>query len=622
MSKNEDTSIPSFSALNLKDEMLKAINEIGYEQPSPIQAATIPVLLAGKDLIGQAQTGTGKTAAFALPLLSNIDVKNKAPQVMVLTPTRELAIQVAEAFQKYSHHLKGVNILPIYGGQSYEIQNRQLRRGTQIIVGTPGRVMDHMRRKTLKLDALKCLVLDEADEMLRMGFIDDVEWVLSETPNQHQIALFSATMPPQIRRIADRFMNKPEHITVKNKTATAPTIHQRVWKVSGLHKLEALTRILEVEEFDGVIIFVRTKNATLELEERLKARGYAAVALNGDIQQSQRERIVNQLKAGKLDILIGTDVVARGLDVERISHVINYDIPSDTESYIHRIGRTGRAGRKGKAILFATPRETRMLRNIERATKQTIETMRLPSTQTINSLRTQRFQDQITETLEKDDNMSEFRSIVEEYQQRHNIPAVEIATALVKMIHKDNSLFLKDEVRPARHNDRDSRGRDNNRGRDRDRGRNNRGRDKENRGDRNDRGRDKDSRGDRNNRSRDKERGERGDRRQPSGERPLRKKIGSDQADKAAKGMSQYRIAVGNDHKVFAKNIVGAIANEADLDSQYIGKITINQDHSIVELPEGMPQETFDHLKSTWISGQQLNITLVNPPHQRKNKKH
>lgn len=591
MSKNEASpAVRSFSTLNLKDEVLKAINEIGYEQPSPIQAATIPVLMEGKDLVGQAQTGTGKTAAFALPLLSKIDISNKQPQVMVLTPTRELAIQVAEAFQKYARHIKGINILPIYGGQSYVIQNKQLKRGTQIIVGTPGRVMDHMRRKTLKLDALKCLVLDEADEMLRMGFIDDVEWVLSEIPNQHQIALFSATMPPQIRRIAERFMNKPEHITVKNKTATAPTIRQRVWKVSGLHKLDALTRILEAEEFDGVIIFVRTKNATLELEERLKARGYAATALNGDIQQSHREKIVNQLKSGKLDILIGTDVVARGLDVERISHVINYDIPSDTESYIHRIGRTGRAGRKGEAILFATPRETRMLRNIERATKQSIEPMRLPSTQAINDMRTERFKNQITEVLATDSDTQVFRSIVEEYQQRHNIPAIEIATALVKMIHQSNPLFIKEDIRPTRNNN------DRNRNRNRD-----------------------------NDRSRNRDKNHARDNRKQSGNRPLRKnktESNYDQLNKPEKGMTQYRIEVGRDHKVQAKNIVGAIANEADLDSQYIGRITINPDHSIVELPEGMPKETFEHLKNTWVSGQQLKLTPIKKQtHQRKPKK-
>ncbi|HIQ07029.1 MAG TPA: DEAD/DEAH box helicase [Thiotrichaceae bacterium] len=588
MSTNEASSKRSFSSLNLKNEVLKAINNIGYEQPSPIQSATIPILIEGKDLVGQAQTGTGKTAAFALPLISNIDVNIKQPQVLVLTPTRELAIQVAEAFQKYSQFLNSVNILPIYGGQSYVIQNKQLKRGAQIIVGTPGRVMDHMRRKTLKLDALKCLVLDEADEMLRMGFIDDVEWVLSEIPNVHQMALFSATMPPQVRRIAERFMNKPEHITVKNKTATAPTIRQRVWKVSGLHKLDALTRILEVEEFDAVIIFVRTKNATFELEERLKARGYAATALNGDIQQSHREKIVGQLKSGKLDILIGTDVVARGLDVERISHVINYDIPSDTESYIHRIGRTGRAGRKGEAILFATPRETRMLRNIERATKQSIETMHLPSTKDINSLRTDRFKNQITEVLATDDDNQEFRSIVEEYQQRHDIPAIEIATALVKMIHQNSPLFLKEEVKPVR----------NNRSQTQESHRRNQGRNKGNQ---------------------DKNR-DRQDNRKLSGKRPARKKE-SRSLGAPDKGMTQYRIEVGHDHKVQAKNIVGAIANEADLDSQYIGKISINQDHSIVELPEGMPKETYEHLKTTWISGQQLKLSLIkNQTRQRKQK--
>jgi ATP-dependent RNA helicase DeaD len=334
---------PTFEALALDARLLKAIDTLGYEKPSPIQAACIPPMLAGKDLLGQAQTGTGKTAAFALPSLSMIDLSLKAPQLLVLTPTRELAIQVAEAFQAYAKFLPGFHVLPIYGGQSFDTQFRGLKRGAQVIVGTPGRVMDHMRRKSLTLESLRCLVLDEADEMLRMGFIDDVEWVLEQTPDNHQTALFSATMPKQIRSVAERYLNDPEVVKIESKTTTATTIRQRYWNVSGMHKLDALTRILEMEEFEAVLIFVRTKTSTVELSEKLQARGYAAEALHGDMSQQMRERVVERLKAGKLDIVIGTDVVARGLDVERISHVVNYDIPYDTESYVHRIGRTGRA---------------------------------------------------------------------------------------------------------------------------------------------------------------------------------------------------------------------------------------------------------------------------------------
>ena len=363
MSESEQLT---FQQLALSEPILKALNDVGYETPSPIQAETIPLLLSGRDVLGQAQTGTGKTAAFALPALSNIDVNQRDPQILVLAPTRELAIQVAEAFHKYAKHIKGFNVLPIYGGQEYGGQIRSLKRGVHAVVGTPGRVMDHIRKGTLNLDGLKTLVLDEADEMLRMGFIDDVEWILEQTPKTRQIALFSATMPTQVRRIATAHLTNPAEITIKMKTATANLIRQRFWPVSGMHKLDALTRILEAETFDGMIIFVRTRIATVEVAEKLSARGFAASALNGDIPQAQRERTVDQLKKGKLDILVATDVAARGLDVERISHVVNYDIPHDTEAYIHRIGRTGRAGREGDAILFVAPRERRMLNAIER----------------------------------------------------------------------------------------------------------------------------------------------------------------------------------------------------------------------------------------------------------------
>ena len=389
----------TFSDLNLPAPLLQAVTDQGYEQPSPIQAESIPALLDGRDLLGQAQTGTGKTAAFALPLLASIDPNNRAPQLLILAPTRELAIQVAEACQQYAKHLKGVNVVPIYGGQSYTIQLKQLSRGAQVVVGTPGRVMDHMRRKTLSLDALKALVLDEADEMLRMGFIDDVKWVLEQSPPDRQIALFSATMPREVKRVADQHLQDPVHIKIASKTATGANISQRYWIVRGSHKLDAITRILENEETAGVIVFVRTKNATVELSDKLSARGFRSEALNGDIVQANREKIIDRLRSGKLDILVATDVVARGLDVERISHVINYDVPHDTESYIHRIGRTGRAGRSGKAILFVAPREKRMLFSIERATKQPIEPMELPSIADINKSRVERFKETIVETI-------------------------------------------------------------------------------------------------------------------------------------------------------------------------------------------------------------------------------
>ncbi len=453
---SEVSSLPKFSDFNLINPLLKALDEVGYETPSPIQAQTIPLVLEGRDVLGQAQTGTGKTAAFALPLLSKIDLQQKDPQVLVLAPTRELAIQVAEAFQKYAKFIKGFHVAPIYGGQDYSGQLRMLKRGAHVVVGTPGRVMDHMRKGTLKLQNLTCLVLDEADEMLRMGFIDDVEWVLEQLPAQRQIALFSATMPTAIRRIANNYLRNPEHVTIKVKTTTAETIHQRYWTVSGMHKLDALTRILEAETFDGMIIFVRTKNSTIELAEKLEARGFSAAAINGDLAQNQREKTITKLKNGKLDILVATDVAARGLDVKRISHVINYDIPYDTEAYVHRIGRTGRAGRTGDAILFVAPREKRMLSAIERATKQRIELMEMPSTEMINDKRVNRFKQQITDTLATEE-LEFYQKIIEQYEAEHDIPAHEIAAALAKLVQGDEPLLLK---KPAKTKERSEKGRD------------------------------------------------------------------------------------------------------------------------------------------------------------------
>ncbi|MEL6780413.1 MAG: DEAD/DEAH box helicase, partial [Cyanobacteria bacterium J06597_16] len=446
--------VQSFQDLALIDPVLRALNDAGYENPTPIQAQTIPPLIDGRDIIGQAQTGTGKTAAFALPVLSHIDTSNNRPQALVLAPTRELALQVAEAFQGYGKHINGFHVLPIYGGQSYQIQLKQLRRAAHVVVGTPGRVIDHIKRGTLDLAHLKYLVLDEADEMLRMGFIDDVEWVLSQTPPDRQIALFSATMPQVIRKIAQKHLDNPVEISIKTKSRTADTIRQRFWSVSGYHKLDALTRILEVEAFDGMIVFVRTKMATVELSEKLEARGYNTAPLSGDVPQNQRERTVERLKKGKLDILVATDVAARGLDVERISHVINYDMPYDPEAYVHRIGRTGRAGRKGEAILFVTPREKRLLNSLERSTKQKIERMEMPSTEVVNDQRIARFKQRITDTLAEEDSEF-FVRILEQYEQEHNVPALEIAGALAKLLQGDEPLLLEERAMPQRGRDRD-----------------------------------------------------------------------------------------------------------------------------------------------------------------------
>ena len=440
--KNEQITNIGFTKFGLSDAVQKAVRELGYESPSPIQSEAIPIILQGTDLVGQAQTGTGKTAAFALPLLSKIDLKVKSPQVLVLTPTRELAIQVSEAFQGYASHMKNFHILPIYGGQSYEIQLRQLKRGVQVVVGTPGRIMDHLRRGTLKLNTISTLVLDEADEMLRMGFIDDVEWILEQTPNERQIALFSATMPAAIRRIAQKYLHNPVEVTIKSRTSTVESTNQRYWMVSGHHKLDALTRILEAELFDAILIFVRTKTSTVELSEKLEARGYASEPLNGDIRQRQRELTVNRLKAGKINILVATDVAARGLDVDRISHVINYDIPYDTEGYVHRIGRTGRMGKKGEAILFVAPREKRLLRAIEKATNQKIQLMKLPTNADINSKRVERFKDRITQTLGTD-GLEQYEQIIEQYRIESNVPSLEIAAALAKLLQGDDPLLLK-----------------------------------------------------------------------------------------------------------------------------------------------------------------------------------
>ena len=432
----------TFRDLNLNDDLLAALNEVGYESPTPIQAQTIPHLLKGLDLLGHAPTGTGKTAAFALPLLSRLNMNKPHVQILVLAPTRELAIQVAEAFQSYARRIKGFHVLPIYGGQDYSGQIRQLKRGVHAVVGTPGRIMDHMRKGTLRLDGLQAMVLDEADEMLRMGFIDDVEWILEQTPKERQMALFSATMPKEVERIARRHLRNPQEISIKSQTATAATISQRYWPVDNFHKLDALTRILEVEPFDALLMFVRTKTATTLLAEKLEARGYSAAALNGDMAQKDRERTVDRLKKGTLDILVATDVAARGLDVDRISHVVNYDIPYDTEAYIHRIGRTGRAGRKGQAILFVAPRERRMLSAIENATRQKIEQLKLPTTEMVNNKRIANFKQKITDTLAAGD-LKFMHGLLEQYRMEHDVPAMDIAAALAHMKIGDQPLLLE-----------------------------------------------------------------------------------------------------------------------------------------------------------------------------------
>jgi len=592
----DQAALPPFSELGLTPQLLAGLDEIGYETPSPIQAQTIPLLLKGGDMLGQAQTGTGKTAAFALPLLANIDVRRKETQVLVLAPTRELAIQVAEAFQKYAAKMQGFHVLPVYGGADYGGQIRGLKRGAHVVVGTPGRVMDHMRKGTLKLGGLKTLVLDEADEMLRMGFIDDVEWVLEQLPEKRQIALFSATMPTVIRRIAKTYLNEPHEITVKSKTTTAENIRQRYWMVSGHHKLDALTRILEAETFDASIIFVRTKMATVELADKLEARGYSAAALNGDIQQKQRELTVNRLKKGQIDIVVATDVAARGLDVPRISHVINYDIPLDTESYVHRIGRTGRAGAKGDAILFVAPREKRLLAAIERATKKPIELMELPSTEVINDKRIASFKQRISDTIgvENSEEFEFYSQLIEQYQQEHNVPAIEIAAALAKLLQGDTPLLLKNQpVRTSNRREKFDREPRQSRDRGRDRKRPERGERSEH-----------SKRPERNERSEHSKRPERND-------RPKQEKSSRNEPEV---GMETFRIEVGHEHGVEPGNIVGAIANEAGLESRYIGRIDIQDNHSFVDLPDGMPKDLFKDLKKVWVSGKQLKISRINGP--------
>ena len=573
MSKTPEAAAPAatitFRDLNLPEPLLKALADVGYEAPSPIQAQTIPHLLEGRDVVGQAQTGTGKTAAFALPILARIDLRKAAPQALVLAPTRELAIQVAEAFQRYAKHLPGFHVLPIYGGQSYGPQLHALRRGAHVIVGTPGRVIDHMERGTLQLKALSFMVLDEADEMLRMGFIDDVEKILKQTPPTRQVALFSATMPSQIRRIAQNHLKSPAEITVREKTATVANTRQRYWMVSGATKLEGLTRILEAEPFDGMLVFVRTKQETIELSTKLEARGFACAPLNGDIDQKMRERTVARLKGGSLDIIVATDVAARGLDVERVSHVVNYDVPTDTESYVHRIGRTGRAGRKGEAILFIMPRERHMLKIIERATRQSITPMELPSADAVQAQRLGKLKEKITETLANAklaETLASFKAALGDYEREQNVSALDLAAALAYIVQGDAPVEKRPSPAPSARPLPAFAGR-----------------------------------GEAPRAKRHHEADEEAHIGVPKGPRP----------GKRDAGLETYRIEVGHQHGVKPGNIVGAIANEAELDAQNIGRVQIFDDHSLVDLPEGMPKEVFRHLQKVWVSGQQLKISRL-----------
>ncbi|MBT0725886.1 DEAD/DEAH family ATP-dependent RNA helicase [Rosenbergiella australiborealis] len=554
----------TFSDLGLNESILSALNDLGYVKPSPIQAECIPHLLAGRDVLGMAQTGSGKTAAFSLPLLHNIDPTLKAPQILVLAPTRELAVQVAEACNEFSKHMRGVNVLALYGGQRYDVQLRALRQGPQIVVGTPGRLLDHLKRGTLDLSNLRGLVLDEADEMLRMGFIEDVETIMAQIPEGHQTALFSATMPEAIRRITRRFMNNPQEVRIQSSLTTRPDISQSYWTAYG-RKSDALVRFLEAEDFDAAIIFVRTKNATLEVAETLERSGYNSAALNGDMNQALREQTLERLKDGRLDILIATDVAARGLDVERISLVVNYDIPLDAESYVHRIGRTGRAGRAGRALLFVENRERRLLRNIERTMKLTIPEVELPNAELLSTRRQEKFAARVQQQLESSD-LDLYRGLLTKLSPQEDLDMETLAAALLKMAQGERSLIVPAEApRPPR---REFRERD----------------------DRRDERRSDDRRGNRDS--------------GPREDRPRRER--RDVGD-----MLLYRIEVGRNDGVEVRHIVGAIANEGDISSRYIGNIKLFDGHSTIELPKGMPGEVLQHFTKTRILNKPMNMQLM-----------
>ncbi|MCA9137767.1 MAG: DEAD/DEAH box helicase [Planctomycetales bacterium] len=551
-----DSKAGGFAALSLRSQVYDAVVRSGYDEPTSVQQQVIPYMLAGRDVLAQSQTGSGKTAAFALPILSTIDSKQRSVQTLVLTPTRELAIQVAESFEKYAENLTGFSVLAIYGGQDYEHQFRALRRGVDVVVGTPGRVIDHIKRGTLDLSELRCVVLDEADEMLNMGFLEDVEFVLEQTPPNRQVTLFSATMPGPIRAIADKYLVDPALVTIQKKQVTAESIRQRAVIVAPKEKAGALARFLEAEATDGVIVFTKTKDSTVRLAEQLIRYGFAATALNGDMPQKVRERTIEQLKAGDLDVLVATDVAARGLDVSRISHVFNFDLPHDSESYIHRIGRTGRAGRSGEAIIFLTPAQRRKLVLIERATKKSIEVVSIPSAEDINANRIAQFKSRITETT-ADKDLTFFKDLIAQFADESGKPMEIIAAALAEIAQNGRPFLLKD--RPQRARSEDDPGRKGKRSRN-----------------------EFDGGGE-------------------FGQRP--RSFGPPE-----QGMIRYRIEVGRNDGVAPRNIVGAVANEAGIESDFIGPIKIYPHFSTVDLPEGMPKDVFQTLQRTWVAGKQLRI--------------
>lgn len=543
----------NFSDLGLPEFLCKTISDLGYEQPSQIQAQAIGPFLDGEDILGLAQTGTGKTAAFALPLIASINLKLQKPQALILAPTRELAIQVSEAFQSYARGMKGFHVLPIYGGQDMRSQLRSLKRGVQVVVGTPGRVMDHMRRKSLDLSELKTLVLDEADEMLRMGFIDDVEWILQQTPEERQLALFSATMPNAIARITGEYLNEPVEIRIKAKTKTVERIAQSYTVVQNNRKLDALTRILEADGLDAAIIFVRTKTATMELAQKLEARGFSSAAINGDMNQKLRENTIANLKKGNIDILVATDVAARGIDVERIGLVVNYDIPYDAEAYVHRIGRTGRAGRDGKALLLITPREKRLLKMIERSTRQPIEHRPVPTNEEIGSQRAKEFREKLMTALENEP-MDDFRELLNTISAETETPIEELAVGLAYLAQKSKPLRVavdKGLDQSSHKEDRDGR------------------------------------------------------------ERKPKKTKAEREAARANVDMEIYRLEAGLEHGVGVKDILGAVANELEIDSEYIGEIRLDEECSYIELPSGMPKELLTEFRKVRIRGQKCNASVI-----------
>ncbi|MBA3535925.1 MAG: DEAD/DEAH box helicase [Tatlockia sp.] len=557
--------LENFSSLNLSDSLLKALEDMNFKTPSPIQAKTIPLLLEGRDVIAQAQTGTGKTAAFALPILQRLSAKSNITQALILAPTRELAIQVAEQFETLSAHSK-VSVLVLCGGQEYRHQLKQLRDGAQIVVGTPGRILDHIDRGTLQLDQLSTFVLDEADEMLRMGFIEDVETILAKLPASKQMALFSATMPSRIRQIANSYLKEPVFVEIRSETATVKSVEQRFLFANGVQKPDALLRILAVEEYQGVIVFVRTKSSTEEVAEQLQQQGLRAMAIHGDITQALRERIISQFKQGAIDILVATDVAARGLDVERVTHVINYDVPHDCETYVHRIGRTGRAGRSGVTILFITPKESRILSTIERHTRQRIEKIVVPNDHMIQEARQRRFMTNIAERMQHE-NLPAYKRIVEEFLKENEVSPVDVAAVLALLLNQDKpwQRELPKPARPAK----EARVRE---------------------------GEFKSSRGfERNGSSRN----------------------GADRVKVEKRNFGDnhpqelYRIDVGRVHGVKPGNIVGAIANEGGLQSCNITGLKIHDDHSTVRLPQGMSKEVFQGLNKAWVCGRQLKLTSL-----------